>query len=273
MKWLNKVLILVAVACVMGILISSSTSYAGKNEDLLGAADEGNTSRVKVLLSKGADVNVKNKDGYTPLLISAFNGHTETVRLLLAKGADVNVKTNKGHTALMSAENEGHAEIVELLKQHAVMAHRGLKEQARVGDNASAMITKVKAPEEDSTYWFNKGAICATYGSDKAAIKYFNKAIELDPKHSPAHFNLGVSYGEIGEYQKAISYINRALEMGSRKDRYFYGRGRVYLLSGDKEKAIEDFKNAAMRGNIDAQDYLQNTAHVSWKDARALEAF
>ena len=53
----------------------------------------------------------------TPLIIAAKNGNAEIVRLLLEKGADVNVKTDSGKTALIHAKNEGHTDIVEMLEK------------------------------------------------------------------------------------------------------------------------------------------------------------
>jgi ankyrin repeat protein len=44
---------------------------------------------VKLLLKNGADVNVKNKKGKTPLYPTCSEGHSEITRLLLKKGADM----------------------------------------------------------------------------------------------------------------------------------------------------------------------------------------
>ena len=109
----------------------------------------------------------------------------------------------------------------------------------------------------DATYWFRKGSLVATYGNDKAAIKFFQKAIALNPNHSSAHFEQGISYGQLGNYQKSISLINRALNMEPQNGIYYYGRGRVYLLSGDKDKAMNDFKKAAGLGDEEAMNYLE----------------
>ena len=113
--------------------------------------------------------------------------------------------------------------------------------------------------ENNVEYWREKGAICSTYGNDKAAIKYYKKVIELDPNRIDAYFQLGISYGETGAYQKAIVSINKALQADPQNGLYFYGRGRVYLLSGDEQKGIDDLKLAAVLGNRDAQDYLQSS--------------
>lgn len=113
-----------------------------------------------------------------------------------------------------------------------------------------------KAIKKDADYWFRKGALVATYGNDKAAIRFFGKAITLDPNHSRAYFEQGIAYGQIGDHQQAISLINRALKLDPQNGIYHYGRGRVYLLSGDDAKAMEDFKHAAELGDEDALNYL-----------------
>ena len=133
---------------------------------------------------------------------------------------------------------------------------------ARVGQgklNPEGKIESSSGQPTDSTSWLNKGAVCYTYGNPEGAIKYFEKAIDLDPRNAAAHFNKGVCHGEMGEYDEAVSSINKAIDMYPERALYFYGRGRVYLLSGDREKAVEDFKRAADLGDSDAQVYLQNT--------------
>jgi tetratricopeptide (TPR) repeat protein len=114
----------------------------------------------------------------------------------------------------------------------------------------------VNAVGEKAAYWFNKGALCATYGNDRAAIEFFEKAITLDPQRSDAYFEQGISYGQLGDYQKALILINKSIQMEPQNGLYYYGRGRVYLLAGEKEKAMQDFKKAATLGNEDAIDYL-----------------
>ena len=110
----------------------------------------------------------------------------------------------------------------------------------------------------DPNYWFQKGALCATYGNNQAAVNYFGKVIALDSSHSGAYFSQGVSYGQLGNYARAVEAINRAIEMKPQNGLYYYGRGRVYLLAGEKEKALADFRKAADFGDEDAQIYLKS---------------
>ena len=113
-----------------------------------------------------------------------------------------------------------------------------------------------KPGKKDADFWFNKGALLSTYGNNKAAVQYFQKAIALDPNFSRAYFSQGVSYGQLSQYPKAIAQINMALKMEPQNGMYYYGRGRVYLLWGDRAKAIDDFKKAAELGDEDALNYL-----------------
>jgi tetratricopeptide (TPR) repeat protein len=113
-----------------------------------------------------------------------------------------------------------------------------------------------KPVKKDFTYFMDKGSLVATYGNDKAAIKYFQKAIKLNPNRSSAYFNMGVSYGELGQYDKALQTMNQAIQMEPDKALYYYGRGRVYLLSGQKDNAHIDIQWAAELGNQDAKDYM-----------------
>jgi len=51
-------------------------------------------------------------------MIASQECYTEVVKLLLEKGADVNVKTNDGKwTALGLAKLKGHTDIVQLLEK------------------------------------------------------------------------------------------------------------------------------------------------------------
>ena len=58
------------------------------------------------------------QEGYTALHYAARNGKTEILKLLLSNGADVNAKNRDGNmTPLFLANLEGHTEIIELLKK------------------------------------------------------------------------------------------------------------------------------------------------------------
>lgn len=74
----------------------------------------------RALLQHGADLNVRNGIGSTPLIIAVSQKKSDTVRLLLANGARVDSQENDGYTALMYAISGGDTKIIQiLLDSHA----------------------------------------------------------------------------------------------------------------------------------------------------------
>ena len=69
--------------------------------DLIDATIDADIERVQELLENGANPNVKDYDGSTPLMIATRKGETNMVKLLLDKGADINIQDSDGKNALI----------------------------------------------------------------------------------------------------------------------------------------------------------------------------
>ena len=74
---------------------------ASGSTPLLIAASNDDATRVKQLLSSGANPNVRNELKTTPLLEAAFHSNTEIIKALLDAGADPNAAGADGETPLM----------------------------------------------------------------------------------------------------------------------------------------------------------------------------
>eukprot|EP00743_Colponemidia_sp_Colp-15_P007940 GILK01008600.1.p1 GENE.GILK01008600.1~~GILK01008600.1.p1 ORF type:complete len:636 (-),score=104.41 GILK01008600.1:115-2022(-) len=97
------------------------------------ACSTGNLPLVEVLLQHGADLNVPNKAGWTPLMLAVFNGHLDIVKLLLTQyKTDVNCRSKQGTTPLMQAALQGRLDMLEVLCKS--QADPNLEDQ--VGDTA-----------------------------------------------------------------------------------------------------------------------------------------
>lgn len=79
------------------------------------AARDGHRNIVQKLIDKGADINSKDVAGFTPLFFAVWQGHMEIVKLLVAKGADVNAKDTRGFNPLHYAVQDGHKDIARFL--------------------------------------------------------------------------------------------------------------------------------------------------------------
>lgn len=81
-------------------------------------AETDDVDELKRVLTRVADVNVRNKHGMTALMRAAYHGHEQMVRVLLEHGADPNVMRNDRFTALALAAFFGHTETVRILIEH-----------------------------------------------------------------------------------------------------------------------------------------------------------
>jgi len=77
-------------------------SFLAPNANLFYASLHGDIARVKSLLDAKVNVNAKDPDGNTALILACRNRKLDAVRALLASGADVNAKGEGDTTALIS---------------------------------------------------------------------------------------------------------------------------------------------------------------------------
>lgn len=98
------------------------------------------------LLSLGADVTAKDKEGRTALMAAAEKGELALVTEILKQKPDVNARSNNRETALMLGAKSGNAEVVkELLKA-------GADPLLTDAFNKSARIYAESAPSRGSSY-------------------------------------------------------------------------------------------------------------------------
>ena len=86
---------------------------------LMGAAVGGKETMVRMLLKRGAGVNLQGATGTTALMYVAVQGSTTVVQALLDAKADASLRSIDGSTALILAEEEKHTATAQLLRQHA----------------------------------------------------------------------------------------------------------------------------------------------------------
>jgi hypothetical protein len=134
------------------ILLSFASLAAVAPEDWLAAAKTGDTKRVQALLKEGAELEAKDKDGHTALMLAAQYGHADTVRLLLAQGANPGARDKRGWNAYMLALlspsggiiHTVHDNVLKLLPQ----PHLRLAVEARWAPGASFFSSCFMRPEE-----------------------------------------------------------------------------------------------------------------------------
>jgi ankyrin repeat protein len=136
----------------------------GLDDQLLTAAQQGDVRLVADLLAKGAVVDAQNEFELTPLIIAADKGNAELVRLLVSHGANVNLKDHTyGKTALRAAitswsdlkgalapkARTERGEIIELLLEKGANGGEALGELIGAGylDAARKVVARGNVPQ------------------------------------------------------------------------------------------------------------------------------
>ena len=115
---------------------------------------------------------------------------------------------------------------------------------------------------ETAKEWCEKGTIAMEIGYYNVAIKFFEKALAINPNDSESCFNMGLVYSKKGKPKEAISYYKKAIAIdpghasahfnircicnkkgdNSVAAHHFYKAGSLYLKQGDKEGALKAYE-------------------------------
>jgi ankyrin repeat protein len=70
-------------------------------------------------LDEGLNPNLKNRFGWTLLMVTALEGTMDVLDLLIARGADPRLKNKFGNTAESLARFEKHSRAADFIARHA----------------------------------------------------------------------------------------------------------------------------------------------------------
>lgn len=101
----------------------------------------GHEELVELLISRGADIEHRDKKGFTPLILAATAGHEKVVDILLNHNADIEAQSERTKdTPLSLACSGGRYEVVELLlTRGANKEHRNVSDYTPLSLAASGL--------------------------------------------------------------------------------------------------------------------------------------
>ena len=160
------------VLIVLGVLLFQLTANEDEPRDIRGrtplflAAERGDLQAVQQLLN---DSQIDGCDDcrWTPMMKAAQNGHAEIVKILLARGADVNARDKGGYSALIVAAGDNRAGVISLLVKHgadlnlqdATMGWSALIWAAKEGHDASVEALLEAGADREVTDFSGKTAL------------------------------------------------------------------------------------------------------------------
>jgi uncharacterized protein len=84
------------------------------NEQLISAAERGDTAAVQRLIADGAAINAQDARGRTPVMAATHANRVETVDALIRAGADINIRDDRKDNPFLYAGAEGLLDILRL---------------------------------------------------------------------------------------------------------------------------------------------------------------
>ena len=112
--------------CIIAVAVSIGISQPGAAQvppskvtiesytDALKAAAAGDVAAITALASKGADLNLRDPRGLTPLMVAAHLRHYDAVRALLSAGADINAFDDDRYDVITIAAVADDAEMIRI---------------------------------------------------------------------------------------------------------------------------------------------------------------
>jgi ankyrin repeat protein len=138
---------------IVKCLVSSGADINLRNKEgrspLFVASQRGHCAIVKCLLSSGADINLRKKQGRSPLFEASYFGRYDVVKCLLSSGADINLRDEGGQSPLFVAKFAGYYDVVRLLEAHGAF-------RKEIVEDSNALLNTCGYPEEEIRHSIEK---------------------------------------------------------------------------------------------------------------------
>lgn len=87
------------------------------------------------------------------------------------------------------------------------------------------------------------------------ALKYFEKAREIDPMEVETYFNLGNLYANMEQYEKAEEQFKKIILIDKKNGLVYFNLGNISFLRDNIEKGVEYYNKAVANGYEEANLY------------------
>ncbi|MGO9244950.1 MAG: tetratricopeptide repeat protein [Verrucomicrobiia bacterium] len=118
---------------------------------------------------------------------------------------------------------------------------------------------------------FELGIALGSVGHWKEMIKYYQRAVFLEPDFADAHYNLGVALWRTGHIQEAVQQYEQALQVNGNYTDAHNALGVALIEQGRTQEAIEHWERA-LRLKPDHAEAHYNLGVALWQEGEIQEA-
>ncbi len=109
---------LVILFCVLWMAIPAcaqkSNSSKMNEKRILESVEQGDLVKLQDAITSKDDLEVRDDQGRTPLMIAVYKNNIDAARMLIAAGSNVNAQDKRLNTAFLYAGAEGYTEILKM---------------------------------------------------------------------------------------------------------------------------------------------------------------
>lgn len=128
---------------------------------------------------------------------------------------------------------------------------------------ATLIITNKPLTKEDAELYYITGNALSIQNNYEQAVKYYEKAVSINPLHEEAHNNLAFLYNKLGEYTKAAEHMKTLVQISPANPSYHYDYAINLAMNIKKTKQgeIQEIETAIKEFEI-AESLEQGYAHA-----------
>jgi serine/threonine protein kinase/Tfp pilus assembly protein PilF len=156
------------------------------------------------------------------------------------------------HTGAMLAHEQVEAankeQVLGALSQAATQLRKQLGESLSSVEKHDTPVEQATTHSLDALQAYSSGYRTKDEKGDQAAVPFFERAVQLDPKFAMAYALLGTSYQNLGERSRGAELVERAYELSehvSEREKFYIDSYYFDLVTGDLDKARKVYEQWA----------------------------